>query len=329
MFTFGTSLLMNRLKEMALVLAGTAQPLLILGEEGTDKEQLARFIHLHSARDNRPFMKLDLSLLGNLFMPSALAGIRRELIHFSPKTASAGERRPGGTLYLENIDRQTTEIQARILSFLENRNSKVMVIPDALANVRIIAGASPFIERAVNEGRFRADLYYRLAGFTIEIPPLRSRREDIGAILMDLLRHDPTSSGRGKRLSAETVSMLTLYDWPGNVAELRDFITRGLEACGEENEFDRKIQSLFCIEKLKNNRSHAEESLKDISREWVEKFESMLILRTLQQCRWNRVNAAKILQISYRSLLYKMKKYNISNSLNARRLSADNREVLR
>jgi two-component system nitrogen regulation response regulator GlnG len=209
--------------------APTDVSVLITGESGTGKELVARAIHRHSPRRDGPYLPVCIPALNASLIESELFGhVRGAFTGASDNRSGLLELAAGGTVLLDEIAEVPASLQVKLLRALEQR--EVIAVGDARArpiDVRVLAATNRPLGELIATGRFREDLYFRLAAFEIQLPPLRERREDIG----DLARHFARSPGRGGwppgSISPEAVALLERRDWPGNVRELRNAIEHG------------------------------------------------------------------------------------------------------
>ncbi len=221
----GKSLVMRRLFALLERAAPTDSPIVMEGEPGTGKEVLARAIHERSARKDGPFVVVDLGASNEQLMESDLFGYD---VSAARPVARPGafEEAEGGTLHLDEVAELPNTLQARLLRALETKEIKRPGQGGTVkVDVRVVASTQKDLEAEVKAGRFREDLYFKLAVFRVRVPPLRSRPDDIAL----LVRHFETKHKPQQPLSEETVEMLARHDWPGNVRELRNVLER-LEA---------------------------------------------------------------------------------------------------
>jgi len=204
---------------------------LLTGETGTGKEILARALHASSKRSDRPLIKVNCAALPSTLIESELFG--HEKGAFSGATSQRVGRfelADGGTLFLDEISEIPLELQAKLLQVLQDGEFERLGSSKTLkTDVRIIAATNRDLQRAIAEGRFRNDLFYRLAVFPIEVPPLRERRSDIRPLCAYFLgRHNVKHGKSVEEIPEATMAALESYDWPGNVRELENLIERGL-----------------------------------------------------------------------------------------------------
>jgi two-component system response regulator AtoC len=263
-------------------LAPSSVPVLLLGEHGTGKKAIAQRIHEISGRDPEAFQ------VRNCQSPSS--------------DAVALDCLPSGTtVYLDEIGNLSQDYQKHLLQALSEQNSK----GSSRKDVRVICGSSCDLEAGVREGSFREDLYYRLSGVCLRIPPLRQRKEDVPyltALFLERYAHAFRQSVPS--LSAATQKLFCEYSWPGNLNELKSAV-RTIVAVGNESVAMSGLRSMLVRSEGKSNREKT--SLKEAGRAASREAERELILKVLTRTRWNRRRAAEELQISYKALLYKLK----------------------
>lgn len=273
---------------------------LIVGETGTGKEMIARAIHSHSLRCNKPWVDVNCAAIPEHLVESELFGYEKGA--FSGADAQKigyFEMADGGTLFLDEIGDLDPKVQVKLLRVLDGvpyyrlgGNKKVNV------NVRVVAATNQDLEELVRAGRFRNDLYHRLAEFKLEIPPLRERPEDLLAIAEQILhQHYPNS-----RFTSDAVTALLSHEWAGNVRELRNSVFRAImlakNAHVEITGSDLKL----------NHAAPLSESKSPLNRD-LDQLERQIVFDTLERCGGNQGKAAEALGISRRTLLRKLKSY--------------------
>jgi two-component system response regulator AtoC len=295
----GSSPAMLALERVIVDIAPTNIPVLLLGESGTGKEVVAMRIHGLSRQAQQPFHKLSCAAL----TPETLNG----------SNGHNGHRdRWSGSLFLDEISELDAQCQPKLLHLLPE---------GAAANTRIIAATRRSLEEEMHAGRFREELYYRLNGVCLRLPPLRHRREDIPALVEHFLACYAEQFGRPRpRLRSHTLRLLQEHAWPGNVRELENVIKK-IVALGDESLALADLGGMHAEPAPGNgngnghgNGAHAGVSLKQAARAASRQAERELILRVLARTRWNRKRAAQELQISYKALLYKLKQIGLEDS---------------
>ncbi|ACM21422.1 sigma-54-dependent transcriptional response regulator [Geotalea daltonii FRC-32] len=288
---------------------------LILGESGTGKELIARAIHQNSNRRNGPFIAINCAAIPESLLESELFGhVKGAFTDASTDKVGLFEQATGGTLFLDEIGEMPLALQVKLLRVLQDE--EIRVVGGAATkkiDVRVISATSKDLEKEISENRFREDLYFRLNVFTITLPPLRDRQEDIPLLINHFIaKHSSKMAKHQVQYSSEALRSLMDYNWPGNVRELENSIERALVVC------EGAIISLDCLpEKIRQ--FHAELVVPGLANDSLsikyaeEVIERDLIRRALERTGGNRTHAAKLLEISHRALLYKIKDYGMDD----------------
>jgi two-component system response regulator AtoC len=286
---------------------------LILGESGTGKELIARAIHYNSNRKKGPFVAVNCGAIPENLLESELFGhVKGAFTDAVADKAGLFEQADTGTLFLDEIGEMPPFLQVKLLRVLQEGEIRpVGASSSKKVDVRIVSATSRDLAAEIVSGRFREDLFYRINVFCVKVPPLRERTEDIPLLVDHFLQKYSALLGKSAvRLSSGFLTSLMEYDWPGNVRELENCIERGLVLC-EENFID-----VECLpEKLRQEREVTGGggiladglSLKRAG----ELLEQEYIRKALERTGGNRTHAARILEISLRALLYKMKEYGL------------------
>jgi DNA-binding NtrC family response regulator len=292
-------------------LAATTAPVLIQGESGTGKELIARAIHARSPRRLRPFIAVNAGGLAPTLLESTLFGSKKGS-YTDSRSDQAGyfEAASGGTLFLDEIGETLPELQVRLLRVLQEKTvTRVGDTQPRPVDARIVAATNRDLRREVEAGRFRQDLYYRLAVFPLTLPPLRERKSDIPALARHLLAKHIRELGRSIRGFSETaVDKLAAYPWPGNIRELDNVIQRaailadGLEIGPESLWLDNPADS-----------AGVETWLEQPFREAELGFERRYFLRLMDRARDNKTKAAELAEIDRKTLYDHLRKTRISN----------------
>jgi DNA-binding NtrC family response regulator len=292
-------------------LAPSEASVLIIGETGTGKELAARYIHEHSRRQG-PFIAINCGAFSEHLVEAELFG------HEAGAFTGAQQALPGwfeaangGTLFLDEIGTMGLETQAKILRVLQDRRFRPLgSVQEVQVDVRILAATNSNLRQGVREGRFREDLYYRLNVVTIDLPPLRSRREDIPLLATYFLEHFSIENQLElRRLAPEVMRAMMDYDWPGNVRELEHVIARGVALSPTAviplevlpGELTGRSYSASLLE------HDANASLFDI----LEDIERRIIIDKLERSNWNQTEAAEQFRIPLSTLNQKIKRLNI------------------
>ncbi|RMH43051.1 MAG: sigma-54-dependent Fis family transcriptional regulator [Deltaproteobacteria bacterium] len=288
---------------------------LITGESGTGKELVARALHDLSPRARGPFVAVNCGAIPPGLIESELFGHRRGAFTDAVRDKRGMfEEADGGTLFLDEIGELPVELQVKLLRALQEEEVRPVGASVAVrVDVRVVAATVRDLDADVAAGRFREDLYYRLKVVPIELPPLRERREDIPALVDHFVRRyadkHATAGMPVRGVTREAMAVLVDYPWPGNVRELENAIERAMVLCdGPE------ITAELLEERLRRSARHPavtadpdDLSIKKASRA----LERRLIAQALERTGGNRTNAAKLLEISHRALLYKIKEYGL------------------
>jgi two-component system response regulator AtoC len=291
-------------------IADTDATVLIRGESGVGKDLVARTLHATSARHGGPFIKVNCAAIPDGLLESELFGYEKGAF------TGAHRRKPGqfeyankGTLYLDEIAELPLALQAKLLHVLQDyRFSRVGGHELLEIDVRVLAATNQDLERAVAEGRFREDLYYRLNVVEIRVPPLRERREEIPELAARFLARFNAQYGRQRQLTHETLARLMRYTWSGNVRELENVMRRlVLLPDGEQAiALVTRDQSGHNGHGSASSLTVVEGGLREIGRRGAREAERKALLEVLERVSWNRAAAARILQVSYKTLLTKI-----------------------
>jgi two-component system response regulator HydG len=233
----GESRSLGKVRSLISQIADSTAPVLICGESGTGKELAARAIHRQSPRADRPFVAVNCAAMAETLIDSELFGHERGA--FTGATASHKglfEAADGGVLFLDEIGDVPMQTQVRLLRVLQEGEVRLVgSTRSRIVDVRVVAATNVNLERAMREGRFREDLYYRISTFRIDIPPLRERREDVPLIAQHLLNAFSRRTGASiAGFADEAMSALVAYNWPGNVRELSNAIEHATTLCQDE-----------------------------------------------------------------------------------------------
>lgn len=316
---------MLRIKELIAQIANTDVTVFIQGESGVGKEIVAREIHQGSSRKDKPFVKVNCAALPSELLESELFGYERGAFTGAFRLKQGKfELANYGTLFLDEIGDMAPALQAKLLHVLQdNEYSRLGGKKNVIVDVRILAATNHNLEEAMKEGRFREDLYYRLNVVNVTIPPLRERKEEIPLLCDHFLRkHNRKYNSEMVTVNPRVMPYIMEYDWPGNIRELENVIKR-LVILGKEDliidELTTKVEARRRTEKPQvptlipesPGEDTSTVSLKSMSRSLTSTAEKEAILRALQQTQWNRKQAAIMLNVSYKTLLNKIRKLDI------------------
>jgi len=298
---------MRAIRSVIESIADTDTTVLIRGESGVGKDLVARAVHAASIRRRGPFVKVNCAAIPQGLLESELFG------HEKGAFTGAHRRKPGqfeyankGTIYLDEIAELPLGLQAKLLHVLQDfRFSRVGGHGLIDVDTRVIAATNRELEEAMTRGEFREDLYYRLNVVEIRVPPLRERREEIPLLASWFLAKFNAQYGRQKQLLPETMARLREYSWAGNVRELENAIRRLVVLTNGE----QAIEAL--VDRRRNGpveapRPMVTESLREIARRGAREAERKALAEVLEQVRWNRAEASRILKVSYKTLLNKI-----------------------
>jgi DNA-binding NtrC family response regulator len=310
----GKSKEMREIFRVVRQVADSKTTILVHGESGTGKELISRAIHHHSPRKNKPFVTINCAAIPETLIESELFG------HEKGAFTGAYERKIGrfemahtGSLFLDEIGELSPSTQAKILRFLEDRElTRVGGSKNIKVDVRLIAATNKRLEESIESGTFREDLYYRINGVPIDVPPLRTRKGDIPPLVHHFMKKFHRENKRGPRkISKEAMDLLVSYDWPGNVRELENLIERVMALSTAEtitaDDLPVTVRENVRINRLKDAVLWGEISLIKA----VEEFEKDIIIDGMERANYVQSQAAARLGISRRILKYKLDKLRI------------------
>ena len=329
-FFVAASPAMRKIRSQAALVANVDIPVLLLGESGTGKEVLARLIHKLSQRAHRTFLKVNCAAVPGDLLESELFGYEAGAF------TGATHPKPGkfeicnkGTILLDEIGEMPPLLQAKLLHVLQDQQFSRLGSRSVIkVDVRILAATNINIPEALATKRLREDLYYRLNAFTLQIPPLRERKEEVPILLKHFMSRMSERFARSPLpLTQVLLGACQEYAWPGNLRELSNFVKRYL-ILGDE-----KLAVAELNPKNDNNGGAQGEygaklsgdqagGLKSLARSAKDEAEAEAITKALEETNWNRKQAAALLQISYKALLYKIRQYGIAQSKSHHKLTA-------
>ncbi len=315
---------MQRIHEILSQVADADVTVLIHGESGVGKEVIARTVHELSNRAERPFVKVNCAALPEELLESELFGYERgAFTGASTRKAGKFEIADGGTMFLDEIGEMSAPLQAKLLQVLQDGEfSRLGGQADVRVDVRVVAATNRNLEEMVAQGAFREDLYYRLNVVNVFVPPLRERREEIPVfaehfVRVYALKYNREISGLSDRL----LQAFLQYAWPGNVSELENMVKRIVVLQNEE----AIVEEIFSAPAREPARPTVEQivdemdpmddsvSLREIGKRAARDAEREALRRVLYQTNWNRKKAAKILDVSYKTLLQKIKECGLTD----------------
>jgi DNA-binding NtrC family response regulator len=315
----GKSEPMLRLFDLVSQVAPSRSTVLIQGESGTGKELIAKAIHANSPRRDRPFVPVNTGAVPSELLESTLFGHVKGAFT-SAVSAKKGlfEVANGGTLFLDEIGTMGIDMQAKILRVLQDRRFMHLGgTQEIQVDVRIIAATNVNLQDAVREGRFREDLFYRLNVISLELPPLRSRREDIPLLAAHFLKfYAEENATEHRSLSPEAMRIIMDYEWPGNVRELENAMERGVVLSTSRiinaELLPTQLTGSTYSASLLDHQPNA--SLFDL----MEEIERRIISDRLERCHWNQTEAAEYFKIPLSTLNQKIKRLNVEVKKRAR-----------
>ncbi len=310
---------MVRIRQQILQIAPVDVPVFICGESGVGKEVVARMIHMRSPRRNLPFVKVNCAALPGELLESELFGFEQGAF------TGAVRAKPGkfemankGTIFLDEIAEMTTHLQAKLLHVLQDHQygrlgGRHLVDVD----VRVLAATNVDVQEAMKSGRFREDLYYRLNVLSINVPPLRERATEIPLLFRHFLtKYSAKFNKEAAQPSSHLLEAAIRYPWPGNLRELENFVKRYVIFKDDDSSFRELLEMAVTRQRTSPAEEPApprEQGLKALVRGLKNEAETEAIADALEKTRWCRKDAAKMLGISYKALLYKMRQFNLDS----------------
>ena len=321
-FFIAASQAMHKIRGQVGMIAGVDVPVLILGESGTGKEVIARLIHKLSPRADKPFLKVNCAALPSELLESELFGFEAGAF------TGAIKAKPGkfelcdkGTFFLDEIGEMPPALQAKMLHVLQDgRFSRLGSRSTVKVDVRVLAATNVNIPQALASKKLREDLYYRLNAFTVTVPPLRERPEAIPLLLRNFMVRFAERYARDPLpLTARLVDAAMRYSWPGNLREMENFVKRYL-ILGDEQQVIQDLQGVATPGSSSFSGPVAQPGngdLKSLVRGLKDEAEIKAIGEALQRTNWNRKAASRLLKISYKALLYKIREYRLEETQSA------------
>jgi two-component system, NtrC family, response regulator AtoC len=307
---FGSSEAMQKLRARMDKVSCANVPVLIQGESGTGKDIIARMIHGFSPWKTGPFVKVNCPAIPGTLLESELFGYEKGAF-----TGAYGAK-PGrvelahrGTLFLDEISELELGLQSKLLQLLQDGQfCRIGAQEDKKVEVRIVCATNRQLEREIENGTFRQDLFYRINVVNLHMPPLRERRGDIEGLVSYFLEYyNHKYNCRARSLSTELIAVLQKYHWPGNIRQLENLMKRYVILGSEEvisSDLLASNEQEFLNPEINLD---GPISLKKLTRQATRELERKVILKVLQAHHWNRKQAARALSISYRALLYKIR----------------------
>lgn len=315
---FGNSKAMREIREGVPKIARTDVPVLLHGESGTGKGTLAQLIHFSSSPSEGPFIRVNCPSIP----PSPAAGdlfedLKESYSHGDSCGSNGSGSRWGGTVLLDEVGELPPAIQAKLLRMLRDEEPSRVRDPNGnRVQVRVLCTTNRSLEREVQNGNFRGDLFYLLNVVSFRVPPLRERKEDIPSLADHFVRlYSDRFTSPAPPLNDPLLEMLVEHDWPGNIRELENVMKRYVILGTPESIMTMKRSmaaeaQAFSFDVPENGSVH----LKELKRQAIRELEAKVISRVLRESRWNRKQAARTLNISYRSLLGKLRAAGLDRS---------------
>lgn len=319
---------MVRIRQQILQIAPVDVPVFISGESGVGKEVVARMIHLRSARRTQPFIKVNCAALPGELLESELFGFEQGAF------TGAVRSKPGkfemankGTIFLDEIAEMSSHMQAKLLHVLQDHQYSRLGGRQLIeVDVRVLAATNVEVQEAMKSGRFREDLYYRLNVLSLQIPPLRERSQEIPMLFRHFLKQYSEKFAKDAPVpSQHLLEAARRYEWPGNLRELENFVKRYVILEDDEGSL-RELVEMSAARQRTAPRPEAptlkDQGLKALVRGLKDEAEMEAISEALEKTRWCRKDAAKMLGISYKALLYKMRQFNLDSGRSSRSTQA-------
>jgi transcriptional regulator with GAF, ATPase, and Fis domain len=312
----GRSARMQELFRLLDRIAPSEVPVLVMGDSGTGKELVARAIHFHSPRKNKAFLIQNCGAFSETLLESELFGhVKGSFTGAYSDKKGLFEVADGGTFFLDEIAEMGSSLQVKLLRVLqEGTFIPVGDTKPKKVDVRLIGATNKDLEKLVEKGEFREDLYYRIKVIKITLPPLRDRKEDIPLLIAHFLEKLQEGVEKEKSLAPETLDAMMRYGWPGNIRELSNEIERLLALAGPMREIPPSLLSdeiLRAHEKKSAYLKPRKGKLAEVVREVVEEVEKEMILEALKKHRWNKTRVAQDLGVSRRNLIRKVAQYGL------------------
>lgn len=313
----GVSQTMQQIHSLIEQVAPSSVSVLITGESGTGKEVVAKTIHELSPRNKNAFVAINCAAIPETLMESELFGYEKNAFTgAASRKLGCFEMADGGTLLLDEIAEMPFLLQAKLLRALEQRTIRRLGGSKEIPiDVRVIAATNQNPHEAVRNGRFREDLLYRLNVFTIELPPLRDRKDDLPSLCQQLINQLSAKHDRpATKLSKDALEHLLTHSFPGNVRELRNILERAVIVC-KESEIKNQHIELRRVDQRQHHRSDTDNVSIPLGMP-MEEVERLLIMRTLNKTKNNKTHAAEMLGVSLKTLHNKLNIYRERGLLN-------------
>jgi len=324
---------MVRIRQQILQIAPVDVPVFVCGESGVGKEVVARMIHLRSKRRNQAFVKVNCAALPGELLESELFGYEQGAF------TGAVRAKPGkfelankGTIFLDEIAEMSTHLQAKLLHVLQDHQySRLGGRHLVETDVRVLAATNVDVQEAMKTGKFREDLYYRLNVLSINVPPLRERTTEIPLLFRHFLEKYSEKFGKSPQAPSKYLMDAAMnYPWPGNLRELENFVKRYVILEDDEGSLRELVEMSATRQRIaprEVTNVPKEQGLKALVRGLKDEAEMEAIADALEKTRWCRKDAAKMLGISYKAMLYKMRQFNLDTPRTRRTAAAKTEET--
>ena len=287
-------------------------PVLLMGETGVGKELLARILHDSSPRRAGPYVAINCAAIPADLLESEMFGIGKGIATGVAERRGKLQMAEGGTLLLDEIGDMPLELQAKLLRALQEKEVQPVGGAPVSVDIRVIAATNSDLQRRMEEGRFRRDLFFRIAGFTLHVPPLRERRDDVPVLVESFMRVHARETGKGVRgITVKALRALTDYDWPGNVRELEHEVRRLVHLCPGGQAIDSTMISPHVVAVPREGSARSALETLELAPN-VSALERRVIREALDKAGGNRTQAAKLLGISRNGLAIKMEKLGLA-----------------
>jgi len=315
---------MLKIRQQILQIAPVDVPVFISGESGVGKEVVARMIHLRSSRRHQVFVKVNCAALPGELLESELFGFEQGAF------TGAVKAKPGkfelahkGTIFLDEIAEMSPHLQAKLLHVLQdNHFSRLGARGSIQVDVRVVAATNVQVQEAMRSGKFREDLYYRLSVLSLHVPPLRERSDEIPMLFRHFLsKYSEKFQKTVSEPPQHLIEAAMRYSWPGNLRELENFVKRYVILEDGEGSLRELLEMTETQQRMSPRQEEAppkEQGLKALVRSLKDEAEMEAIADALEKTNWCRKDAAKMLGISYKALLYKMRQFNLDSGRGSR-----------
>src|SRR5215469_14994923 len=320
---------MVRIRQQILQIAPVDVPVFIYGESGVGKEVVARMIHMRSTRRNQPFVKVNCAALPGELLESELFGFEQGAFTGAVRSKPGKfEQATKGTIFLDEIAEMSPHLQAKLLHVLQDHQFSRLGGRQLIeVDVRVLAATNVDIQEAMKSGRLREDLYYRLNVLSINVPPLRERASEIPLLFRHFLqKYSEKFNKEPMAPSQHLMEAAVRYPWPGNLRELENFVKRYVILEDDEGSFRELLEMSATRQRISPREEAAparEQGLKALVRSLKDEAEMEAIADALEKTHWCRKDAAKMLGISYKALLYKIRQFGLDSGRSARSVSTE------